>query len=113
MKIFNFKPHEKTKWIGIHAYQYGYDEYMFFASDSAETHNGDVHVHIVLRGTKRIDEFLLLRDYLLSHPDEAKAYSDYKRKLIKDGVIDRKEYKRIKADYVSELIERAIQNGRN
>ena len=88
------------------------DEYMFFASDSCETHDGDVHVHIVLRGTKRIDDFLLLRDYLLSHPDEAKAYSDFKRKLIRDGVIDRKEYKRIKADYVSELIQRAIKNER-
>lgn len=89
------------------------DEYMFFASDSAETHDGDIHIHIVLRGTKRIDDFLLLRDYLLSHPEEAKAYSNFKRKLIRDGVIDRKEYKHIKADYVSELIQRAIKNERN
>lgn len=86
------------------------DEYMFFASDSGETHDGDVHVHLVLKETKRIDDFLLLKDYLLSHPKEAKAYSDFKKELIKNGTTDRKEYKRIKADYVSNLIQKAIKH---
>ena len=86
------------------------DEYMFFAPYLGETHDGDVHVHIVLKNTKRIDDFLLLRDYLLSHPKEAKDYSDFKKNLIKSGVTDRKEYKRIKALYVSDLIQKAIKN---
>ena len=85
------------------------NEYMFLASSLDETHDGDIHVHIVLKGTKRIDDFLLLRDYLLSNPKEARQYSNFKRELVKNGVVDRKEYKHIKSEYVSNLIQRAIK----
>lgn len=31
MKFKFFQQHEKTKWLPIHAYWYGYDEYMVFS----------------------------------------------------------------------------------
>ena len=81
--------------------------YQFFASKEEETRDGDVHIHLVIKDTERYSEFLILKDYLLNNPLEAKKYSDFKRKIIKSGILDRKEYKKIKSEYVSELLERA------
>lgn len=52
MKIFNFKPHEKTKWIGIHAYQYGYDEYMVFARLDKTTGLFEFKTKLIARNTE-------------------------------------------------------------
>ena len=43
----------------------------------------------------------------LSNKDIAKNYSDFKRELLANNITDRKEYKRLKADYVFELIKQA------
>jgi len=81
--------------------------YQFFASRAGETGDGDVHIHLVLTETDRYNEFLLLRNYLLENSNEAKNYSNHKKELISRGVTDRKEYRRIKSEYVSAMIERA------
>lgn len=81
--------------------------YQFFASTEEETGDGDVHIHLVIKDTERYSEFLILKEYLLNNELEAKKYSDFKRKIIKSGIEDRKEYKKIKSEYVSELLERA------
>ena len=57
--------------------------YQFFASKIEETGSGDVHIHLVLKGTDRYNDFVVLRDYLLCEPNEAKMYADFKRELIK------------------------------
>ena len=92
-----FFPSEKSKT----------DIYQFFASTEKETTDGDVHVHLVVENTNRHDEFLILRDYLLKNPKEAKAYSQHKKELLSLGVKDRKLYRQEKSKYVSALIERA------
>lgn len=81
--------------------------YQFFASTEEETGSGDVHIHLVLKDTERYLEFLILKQYLLNNPLEAKKYSDFKKEIIKKGIYDRREYKRIKSEYVSDLLERA------
>lgn len=81
--------------------------YQFFASTEEETGDGDVHIHLVIEDTERYSEFLILKDYLLSNKKETKNYSDFKRKIIKSGITDRREYKRVKSEYVSALLERA------
>lgn len=81
--------------------------YQFFASTEEETGSGDVHIHLVIKDTERYSEFIILKQYLLNNPDEAQKYSDFKKEIIKTGVIDRKEYKRIKSEYVTQLLERA------
>ena len=81
--------------------------YQFFSSTFKETKTGDIHIHLVIKSTEKYYEFIILRDYLLKNKEEAKNYSDFKRKLIKDGITDRKEYKKIKGKYVSDLISRA------
>ena len=81
--------------------------YQFFASRQGETGEGDVHIHLVVKGTDRYEDFLKLRDFLLACPKEAEAYSNHKKELIGLGVTDRKEYRRIKSEYVSAMIDRA------
>lgn len=99
---------DKIETMGYFASQNSKSEiYQFFASKQGETGSGDTHIHLVIMGTDRYDDFLTLRDYLLENPAEAEAYSNHKKQLVSSGVTDRKEYRRIKSEYVSALIERA------
>ena len=81
--------------------------YQFFASTEEETGDGDVHIHLVIKDTDRYSEFLILKEYLLNNPLDAKEYSNFKRKIVKSGIEDRSEYKKIKSEYVSTLLEKA------
>ena len=87
--------------------------YHFFASSESETKSGDIHIHLVIIGTERYEEFLILRDFLKTHPEEAKKYSDHKLEMIKNGVTERKEYRATKSLYVENLINRAKQELKN
>ena len=98
----------KIESLGFFASQNSKSEiYQFFASKQGETGDGDTHIHLCLTNTERYDEFLILRDYLLSNPFEATAYSNHKKELISKGITDRKQYRATKSEYVSMLIERA------
>jgi len=81
--------------------------YLFFASKEEETKSGDIHIHLVMKNTVRFNEFLILKEYLLNNPDEAKEYSNFKLDIIKKGNNERKDYKKIKSEYVTSLLERA------
>jgi len=81
--------------------------YRFFASTEAETKSGDVHIHLVIIDSDRYRDFLTLRNYLLMNKEERKNYSNLKKKLISDGFSVREDYKRIKSEYVTALLERA------
>lgn len=83
------------------------DVYRFFASTKEETKSGDIHIHLALLETDRYKDFIILKNYLLSNKEEAKEYSNFKRKLVKKGYENRKDYKKIKSEYVSNLIIRA------
>lgn len=50
---------------------------------------------------------IILRDYLRSHPEEVKSYSEIKRTAFNDGKTDRSEYGGKKKDFLLKLIERS------
>lgn len=81
--------------------------YRFFASREEETGSGDVHIHLVIIDSDRYRDFLILKKYLLENNDERKKYSDLKKELIKNGNVIREDYKKLKSEYVSSLLERA------
>lgn len=81
--------------------------YRFFASTEEETKSGDIHIHLVIINSDRYKDFLILKKYLLKNKEERKKYSDLKRKLIREGHFIRDDYKSIKSEYVSSLLERA------
>ena len=85
------------------------EEYQFFASTNKETKNGNIHIHLALKDTNRYKEFILLKEYLLENEKEAIAYSNFKQKLIEEKINDRKEYKRLKSEYVTKMIEKIKQ----
>ena len=83
--------------------------YKFFASTENETKSGDVHIHLVMKDTERYDEFLILKNYLLNNKQERDNYSNFKKEILAKTT-DRKEYRQIKSEYVSNLLKRARQN---
>ena len=82
---------------------------IFLASRQEETGEGDVHIHLAIVGTKTHDNFLILRDYLMSHGDEVANYSQAKYEFAELADHDREAYKKLKAVYVDELLQRAQQ----
>ena len=97
LESMNYIPSAKSK-----------DEiYQFFSSTSDETGSGDVHIHLVIEGTQRYLDFICLKKYLLNNKIEAKNYSNFKRKLINNGILERKEYNKLKSEYVTLLLQRA------
>ena len=80
---------------------------IFMASSEAETHEGDYHVHICPHASDTCQDFIVLRDYLLANPEEAHAYYAQKCDFAIAAGHDRKKYRALKAEYVSELLKRA------
>ena len=96
LESINYIPSRKSKT----------EEYQFFASTTEENKSGDIHIHLVLKDINRYKEFILLKEYLLENEKEAIAYSKFKQKLIAEKINDRKEYKRLKSEYVDKIIEK-------
>ncbi|MEG0138037.1 MAG: GrpB family protein [Bacilli bacterium] len=87
--------------------------YQFFSSIAGETGSGDVHIHLVIMDTERYNEFIVLRNYLLNNQDEAINYSNFKVEILELGKTDRREYKRVKSEYVFNLLNKAKIWGKN
>ena len=81
--------------------------YQFFASSEKETTIGDSHIHLVIKNTERFNEFILLKNYLLKNKKEAEDYSNYKKQILISGKVNRSEYRKVKSEYVSNLIKKA------
>ena len=96
LESINYIPSDKSKT----------EEYKFFASTNEETKSGDIHIHLVLKDTNRYKEFILLKEYFLENEKEAIAYSNFKQKLISTQTNNRAEYKKIKSEYVTKIIEK-------
>ena len=79
----------------------------FFLQQQMKLLLGDVHIHLVILGTERYNEFIILKNYLLQNKEEASKYSSFKIEIINKGITDRKEYKVTKSEYVSKLLMRA------
>lgn len=67
------------------------------------------HVHTFQVGSSEIARHLYFRDYLKSHPEEAKEYANLKIKLAAQFANDRRGYFKNKRDYVNALEKKAIQ----
>jgi GrpB-like predicted nucleotidyltransferase (UPF0157 family) len=82
------------------------DDYPFFAkpADGFRTH----HLHACMLGSDMERRHLAVRDYLRSHPDEARAYGDMKRALVVRCHGDRQCYVDGKDAFVKALEARAL-----
>lgn len=80
---------------------------IFMASSEGETGEGDFHIHICPVGSETYANFIVLRDFLRTHPEKAQEYFVKKEEFAKLVGFDRKKYKALKSEYVDELIREA------
>lgn len=73
---------------------------------------GACHLHMVPFEGDRWQRYLLFRDYLRSHPDEASAYAEMKRELAAEYGRDLLGYTEAKSDFVNAVLRRARTGAR-
>ncbi|MGB9680213.1 MAG: GrpB family protein [Minisyncoccia bacterium] len=67
------------------------------------------HVHVFQTGNPEIARHIRFRDYLINHPDEAKAYSDLKDDLAKKYSYNIEEYIKGKDHFIKEIDQKAMK----
>ncbi|GAA3550378.1 GrpB family protein [Microlunatus spumicola] len=67
----------------------------------------DVHVHLYERDDPAVEEYLLLRDRLRTHPDERELYERTKRMLLERRWHDTNAYADAKSDVIAAIKARA------
>ena len=67
------------------------------------------HVHVFEAGSDQVKRHLLFRDYLRTHPDDAQAYSDLKRRLASAHPTDIESYMDGKDGFIQDIDRRAAQ----
>jgi GrpB-like predicted nucleotidyltransferase (UPF0157 family) len=76
------------------------DTLIFYKTDGdRKTEN----IHVCVKGSFKATQFIVMRDYLRSHPDKAKEYSDIKEKLKKQFPDDYPAYRAGKHDLLEEI----------
>jgi GrpB-like predicted nucleotidyltransferase (UPF0157 family) len=70
------------------------------------------HLYVCPPQSREFRRHLAFRDYLRSHPEEAKAYGDLKQALALKFSQDRAAYMAGKGGFVAELLERALSSER-
>lgn len=71
-----------------------------------KTENGDrktENIHLCVRDSFKAKQFVYMRDYLRTHPDKAKEYTDLKEKLNKEFPNDYPAYRAAKNDFLKEV----------
>ncbi|MBA4494025.1 GrpB family protein [Paenactinomyces guangxiensis] len=77
----------------------------FYKGETVRTH----HVHIFAAGNPEISRHLAFRDYLRTHPEEAKSYGELKLKLAQQFPFDIQSYMDGKDSLVKELEKKALR----
>lgn len=75
--------------------------------DGVRTH----HVHIYQASNPEIDRHLGFRDYLISHPDAAHAYSKLKEELANKFADNIDQYTEAKSDFIRSINEKSKSAG--
>lgn len=69
-----------------------------------------VNLHVYEATSPIVWEYISVRDYLRTHPEEAKAYADLKINLYKEYPTDYLKYREFKDPYIEALIGRIRSN---
>jgi GrpB-like predicted nucleotidyltransferase (UPF0157 family) len=65
------------------------------------------HLYVCHPGSDEYRRHIAFRDFLRLHPDEARAYALFKRRLALDFADDRDAYTRGKTDFIEGILRRA------
>ncbi len=84
-----------------------HEDRIFLANTDKESGEGDFHIHICPIYEESYRNFIILRNFLRENPDKAQEYFQKKLEFSKKANYDRKKYKALKSNYVSELLNEA------
>ncbi|MBI2338129.1 GrpB family protein [Candidatus Daviesbacteria bacterium] len=71
------------------------------------------HVHLTFKGSQEWDNVTLFRDYLGTHPKEAKKYAEIKKFAVKKANENREVYIKIKSPLIDEMVNKALKVNEN
>src|SRR5919198_672780 len=80
----------------------------YFRKDNREgvrTHQ----IHAFEAGSAQVERHLAFRDYMIAHPEDARKYSELKRKLAQEHPQNIERYMDGKDDFIKEMDRRAAQ----
>src|SRR5579871_1315080 len=66
------------------------------------------HLYVCLPAGKEYRRHIAFRDYLRTHPREARAYASLKRDLARQFRDDREAYNQAKSRFVTEILQRSL-----
>ncbi|MCR4688270.1 MAG: GrpB family protein [Saccharofermentans sp.] len=69
------------------------------------------HIHVVIYQDPNWNNYLTMRNYLNSHPEDAKRYSDLKISLGEKYADDRNTYTAMKEDFIDSILYKAKVEG--
>jgi GrpB-like predicted nucleotidyltransferase (UPF0157 family) len=86
---------------------WGYDDHVLFIKRKEFMGTRTYHIHAAPSGG-RFWERIAFRDYLRTHPDDAKRYADLKYELSGRYNTDREAYTDAKGVFVQEIVDKAV-----
>lgn len=86
--------------------EYGLPGRHFFTLGNPVTH----HLHLVAKGCEHWSRWILFRDYLRAHPDEAAKYNTLKNMLARKFPNNRDAYTKAKTPLVNQLLKKALKD---
>lgn len=100
---------EKLESIGYFHNKNAGDEYRIFFNRDRFYNKKKVHIHLHLmwKSAKKYKDYLMFRDYLRKHPEEAKRYYSLKKVWAKKAGKIREKYTEMKTNYVKEILNKA------
>jgi len=69
-----------------------------------------INVHVFETGSPAVNEYISVRDFLRTHPEEAEKYAAFKLELYKKYPTDYLKYREYKDPYLEQLRSRIPQN---
>lgn len=88
-----------------HYDEFGMDEYPFFGRPRHPPRT--FHVHVCEAGSELERRHLAFRDWLVEHPEDARAYERFKRELARRRWRSRDDYAEAKSRFVADVLDRA------
>jgi len=85
------------------------DEYRIFFNCNRDFKGQKIHMHlnVMWKTSNKYKDYLMFRDYLRKHPEEAKRYYLLKKLWAKKAKNIREKYTEMKGDYVKEVLKKA------
>jgi GrpB-like predicted nucleotidyltransferase (UPF0157 family) len=99
----------KLESIGYFHNEKGGDKYRIFFNRNRFYGNKKVHIHLHLmwKSSQKFKDYLMFRDYLRKHPEEAKMYYSLKKLWAKKAGNTPEKYTLMKTEYVKEVLKKA------